>query len=65
MKLTEPDLYPLKTGYMFDPCKKGEEFRECANCGYEFKPTTRNQKYCVDCKDKVKKARDRKRCGCD
>ena len=29
-----------------------EKPRKCAKCGAEFKPNSRNQKYCDDCKGK-------------
>lgn len=42
-----PDDYPLKP----KPIKGG---KDCAKCGQQFKPTSGRQKYCNDCRDKVK-----------
>lgn len=41
----------------FSPTRKGETTRKCENCGAEYIPRSRNQKYCTTkCKDAKRKA---------
>jgi hypothetical protein len=40
------------TDWEWNPLRLGENSRKCVDCGCEYKPTGRNQKYCVKCKPK-------------
>ena len=39
----------------FGPTRQGETVRKCVDCGAEYKPKARNQKYCPECGAKRKK----------
>lgn len=38
--------------YNFSPTRLGETMRVCEMCGKEYKPASRSQKYCRECRIK-------------
>ena len=45
--------------YRLSPLRVGEQSRVCQICGCEYKPKSRTQRYCPDCKKEAKR-RNRK-----
>lgn len=43
--------------YYLRPTKLGEKTRKCERCGEEYKPNSRNQKYCENCRGKKNNAK--------
>lgn len=40
--------------YNYSPTRKGETFRKCVDCGQDYRPTARTQKYCPECRERRK-----------
>ena len=48
---------PLPKAYNHGPLRQGETVRQCVDCGCEYVPRARNQKYCPECGAKRKGSR--------
>lgn len=40
--------------YSCSPTRHGETFRKCVDCGQEYRPNSRTQKYCSECRERRK-----------
>ena len=43
--------------YLYGPTRQGETVRKCVECGGEYEPTGRTQKYCPECRAERKRNR--------
>lgn len=50
---------PIPRYFRYGPARQGETFRKCVDCGQEYKPKARNQKYCPECGETRKKRHGR------